>query len=119
MLAWADMSLAPGNGPVQITQEQLQARIQELGRKIRADYQGKDPHLICVLNGAFLFHADLVRAIGLPCTIDFLQASSYGDAKQTSGEVGPVVATTPSKAGMHSKTALRLVSMLASVDRSA
>ncbi|BDP40705.1 hypoxanthine phosphoribosyltransferase [Deinococcus aetherius] len=81
------MSLAPGNGPVQITQEQLQARIQELGRKIRADYQGKDPHLICVLNGAFLFHADLVRALGIPCTIDFLQASSYGDAKQSSGEV--------------------------------
>ncbi|GAA5532165.1 hypoxanthine phosphoribosyltransferase [Deinococcus aluminii] len=81
------MSLAPGSGPVQITQEQLQARISELGQKIRADYVGKDPHLICVLNGAFLFHADLVRALGLPCTIDFLQASSYGDAKQSSGEV--------------------------------
>ena len=81
------MSLAPGNGPVQITPEQLQARIQEIGHKIRADYTGKDPHLICVLNGAFLFHADLVRALGMPCTIDFLQASSYGDAKQSSGEV--------------------------------
>ncbi|MEF2280496.1 hypoxanthine phosphoribosyltransferase [Deinococcus sp. YIM 134068] len=81
------MSLAPGLGPVQISQEQLQARVQELGRKIHADYQGRDPHLICVLNGAFLFHADLVRALGMPCTIDFLQASSYGDAKQTSGEV--------------------------------
>lgn len=81
------MSLAPGNGPVQITQEQLQARIQELGHKIRQDYAGRDPHLICVLNGAFMFHADLVRAVGMPCTIDFLQASSYGDAKQSSGEV--------------------------------
>ncbi|PNY82239.1 hypoxanthine phosphoribosyltransferase [Deinococcus koreensis] len=81
------MSLAPGTGPVQITQEQLQARIVELAAKIRDDYRGREPHLICVLNGAFMFHADLVRALGVPCTIDFLQASSYGDAKQSSGEV--------------------------------
>ena len=81
------MSLAPGNGPVQITSEQLQARIHELGAKIRADYAGQEPHRICVLYGAFLFHADLVRALNMPCTIDFLQASSYGDAKQSSGEV--------------------------------
>ncbi|THF88888.1 hypoxanthine phosphoribosyltransferase [Deinococcus sp. KSM4-11] len=81
------MSLAPGTGPVQITQEQLQARIHELAAKIREDYRGREPHLICVLNGAFMFHADLVRALGVPCTIDFLQASSYGDAKQSSGEV--------------------------------
>ena len=81
------MSLTPGTGPVQITQEQLQARIQELAAKIRDDYRGREPHLICVLNGAFMFHADLVRALGMPCTIDFLQASSYGNAKQSSGEV--------------------------------
>ncbi|MFC3833167.1 MULTISPECIES: hypoxanthine phosphoribosyltransferase [Deinococcus] len=81
------MSLTPGTGPVQITQEQLQARIQELAAKIRDDYRGREPHLICVLNGAFMFHADLVRALGVPCTIDFLQASSYGNAKQSSGEV--------------------------------
>ena len=81
------MSLAPGTGPVQITQEQLQARIVELAAKIREDFRNREPHLICVLNGAFMFHADLVRALGVPCTIDFLQASSYGDAKQSSGEV--------------------------------
>lgn len=81
------MSLTPGTGPVQITQEQLQARIHELAAKIRDDYHGREPHLICVLNGAFMFHADLVRALGVPCTIDFLQASSYGNAKQSSGEV--------------------------------
>ncbi|WP_309570015.1 hypoxanthine phosphoribosyltransferase [Deinococcus sp.] len=81
------MTFAPGTGPVQITQEQLQARVQELATKIRDDYQGREPHLICVLNGAFMFHADLVRTLGVPCTIDFLQASSYGNAKQSSGEV--------------------------------
>ncbi len=79
--------IVPGNGPVQITEEQLQARIQEIAAKVREDYKGQEPHLICVLNGAFMFHADLVRAINMPCTIDFLQANSYGNAKQSSGEV--------------------------------
>lgn len=78
---------APGSGPVQITQEQLQARITELAAKIREDYQGQEPHLICVLNGAFMFFTDLVRALGVPCTVDFMQTSSYGNAKQSSGEV--------------------------------
>lgn len=81
------MSLTPGNGPVQITREQITARLQEIAARIRQDYAGREPHLICVLNGAFMFHADLVRAIDMPCTIDFLQASSYGSAKQSSGEV--------------------------------
>jgi len=76
-----------GSGPIQITQEQLQARVGEIAAQIRNDYDGKEPHLICVLNGAFMFHADLVRAVGMPMTIDFLQTSSYGDAKQSSGEV--------------------------------
>lgn len=81
------MSLAPSNGPVQITADQLRARIQELAADIRRDHAGKEPHLICVLNGAFMFFTDLVRALDVPCTIDFMQTSSYGDAKQSSGEV--------------------------------
>lgn len=80
-------SLAPGPGPVQITSEQIQARVGELAARIRQDYAGREPHLICVLNGAFMFHADLVRALGTVCTMDFMQASSYGNAKQSSGEV--------------------------------
>ena len=76
-----------GSGPIQISQEQLQARVQEIAAQIHRDYEGREPHLICVLNGAFMFHADLVRAINLPLTVDFLQTSSYGDAKQSSGEV--------------------------------
>ncbi|WP_424951739.1 hypoxanthine phosphoribosyltransferase [Deinococcus sp.] len=77
----------PGSGPIQISQEQVQARVQEIAAQIRSEYQGREPHLICVLNGAFMFHADLVRAVGIPLTVDFLQTSSYGDAKQSSGEV--------------------------------
>lgn len=48
---------------------------------------GQEPHLVCVLNGAFIFMADLVRAIDMPLTIDFLAVSSYGNAQKTSGEV--------------------------------
>lgn len=81
------MSLTPGNGSVQISAEQIKGRIAELAAKIRTDYAGKQPHLICILNGAFIFHTDLVRALDMPATVDFMQASSYGNAKQSSGEV--------------------------------
>ncbi len=81
------MSLAPGNGPVQISPEQLRGRVQELAARIREDHPEQVPHLICVLNGAFMFFTDLVRALDVPCTVDFMQTSSYGDAKQSSGEV--------------------------------
>ena len=63
-----------GGGPVRISAEQISRRVEELGAEIRAEYAGKDLHLICVLNGAFVFMADLVRAIDLPLTMDFLAA---------------------------------------------
>ncbi len=81
------MTHQPGNGPVQISAEDIQARIQELARRIEADHAGHAPHMICVLNGAFPFFADLMRAVNLPVTVDFLQASSYGEGQETSGEV--------------------------------
>uniref|UniRef100_A0A7C5ZZQ2 Hypoxanthine phosphoribosyltransferase n=1 Tax=Thermus tengchongensis TaxID=1214928 RepID=A0A7C5ZZQ2_9DEIN len=76
-----------GNGPVQISAEAIAQRVRELGAKIAQDYQGKTPHLISVLNGAFIFTADLVRAIPLPLTLDFISISSYGNAYRSSGEV--------------------------------
>lgn len=81
------MSHSLGEGPVQISAEEVQARVSELGRKITEDYAGETPHLICVLNGAFPFFADLCRNISLPVTVDFLQAASYGNARESSGEV--------------------------------
>lgn len=81
------MSLTPANGPVQISKEQIKSRVSELAEKIRCDYAGKEPHLVGVLNGAFVFHADLVRALDMPCTMDFLQVSSYGNSQQSTGEV--------------------------------
>jgi hypoxanthine phosphoribosyltransferase len=76
-----------GEGEVQLSEGEIQARIKELGAQITQDYAGKKPHLICVLNGAFLFMADLCRQIHLPLTVDFLAVSSYGTQTKTSGEV--------------------------------
>lgn len=77
----------PGDGEVQLASEAIQERIREIGAAVTRDYSGKSPHLVCVLNGAFLFMADLVRAIELPCTVDFLSVSSYGAGTRTTGEV--------------------------------
>lgn len=65
----------------------LQARIQEMGREITDDYAETTPILVSVLNGAFMFTADLMRAIHTDCEIDFIKLSSYGAAKVSSGEV--------------------------------
>ena len=77
----------PGPGSVQISAGDIRDRVREMGARIRRDYDGKDLHLICVLNGAFLFMADLVRAIDMPLTVDFLSVSSYGSRTESSGEV--------------------------------
>jgi hypoxanthine phosphoribosyltransferase len=90
-----------GQGLVQISQPQLTERIAELGRQIRNDYTATTPHLICVLNGAFIFMADLVRQIDLPLTVDFLSVSSYGSRTETSGEVRLVKDLDQSLKGRH------------------
>ncbi|MDZ7315113.1 MAG: hypoxanthine phosphoribosyltransferase [candidate division KSB1 bacterium] len=76
-----------GDFRVLITQEQIRQRILELGREITRDYRGKDPIVIGVLNGCFIFIADLVRAIEIDLEIDFIKLSSYGDEKVSSGKV--------------------------------
>jgi hypoxanthine phosphoribosyltransferase len=72
---------------VLISPSQLQARIAELGAEISKDYAGKRPAVVGVLKGSFVFLADLVRAIDIECTVDFLAVSSYGDAQVSSGVV--------------------------------
>ena len=74
-------------GPVLIDSEAIQMRVKELGARITADYQGKTPHLVGVLKGATIFHADLVRCIGLGVSFDFIAVASYGSGTKSSGEV--------------------------------
>jgi hypoxanthine phosphoribosyltransferase len=65
----------------------LAARVAELGAELDAAYDGLRPILVGVLNGAFMFVADLMRAMSIDCEIDFMKLSSYGAAKISSGQV--------------------------------
>lgn len=69
------------------TEEQLQSRIKELGEQITKDYKDRNPLVICVLKGAFMFLADLVKRIDTPLELDFMAVSSYGDSTKSSGIV--------------------------------
>lgn len=70
-----------------LTQEEIAAKVKELGEQITRDYQGKNLMLVSVLKGSVAFMADLMRAIDLPCKIDFMCVSSYGSGTSSSGVV--------------------------------
>ena len=71
-----------------IAPDKLQARIAELGQQIETDYAGKDLVLVCILKGGVLFLTDLMRAIHIPHSIDFMAVSSYGvGARESTGVV--------------------------------
>ena len=72
---------------VLLSEEDLQNIVHRLGSQISEDYKGKNLVLVSVLKGSVLFMADLMRAITIPCTIDFMAVSSYGAGTQTSGVV--------------------------------
>jgi hypoxanthine phosphoribosyltransferase len=72
---------------VLLSSEQIQTRIKELGAQIDADYPSGTLTLVCILKGAFVFLADLSRAIHRDTVIEFMGISSYGKGKTTSGEV--------------------------------
>lgn len=76
-----------GRMRVLISQEQIKRRIDELGREITSDYRGRQPILVGVLRGSFVFLSDLIRAIGLPLEVDFISVASYGGQTNTSGVV--------------------------------
>ena len=69
------------------TEEELRSRVKELGCQITADYAGREPLLISVLRGAYIFMADLTRSINLNVTVDFMAVSSYGAGTVSSGQV--------------------------------
>lgn len=69
------------------SQEQIARQVRRLGEEIDRDYAGQDLLLVGVLKGAFLFFADLVRAISLPADVDFVRVASYGPQCETTGLV--------------------------------
>jgi len=74
-------------GEVMISEEQIQARIRELGEQISQDYEGRSVLLLCILKGAVLFLADLARSLSVECELDFMAVSSYGSSTSSSGVV--------------------------------
>ena len=77
----------PAKLRVLISEQQIADRVRELGAEIDRDYQDGPIHLVGILKGAIMFHADLARAITRPVRIDFIGISSYGKGKTSSGEV--------------------------------
>lgn len=72
---------------VMISEEDVDAKIAELGRQISEDYAGKQVHLICILKGSVFFMCELAKRITVPVSMDFMSVSSYGDGTKSSGIV--------------------------------
>jgi hypoxanthine phosphoribosyltransferase len=70
-----------------ISRDEIAKAVDRLASEIKRDYQGKQPFLISVLKGSFMFMADLVRQLDLPLELDFIRLSSYGAARESSGKV--------------------------------
>ena len=72
---------------VMISEEEVDKKIAELGKKISEDYAGKQVHLICILKGSVFFTCELAKRISVPVSLDFMSVSSYGDGTVSSGIV--------------------------------
>ena len=81
------MELDSAIGEMLVPADELQQRVRELGQEISADYADSDLVLVCVLKGAVFFLSDLMRAIEVPCEVDFMAVASYGSATDSSGVV--------------------------------
>ncbi len=72
---------------VMLSERRIKTRVKQLAQQISKEYKGTIPVFIGVLNGSFVFFADLIREVTIDCEVDFLKLSSYGDAKISSGNV--------------------------------
>ena len=86
---------------VLLSEQQIHERIAELGRELATQYADKDPLLVGILSGSFLFIADLARHMNIPLSIDFMAVSSYGDRTSSSGVVRILKDLNTSITGRH------------------
>lgn len=86
-MAIAEMGMEEDVAQVLLTEAQIKQRVAEMGAQISLDYAGKDLMLVCILKGANIFLADLVREITIPLSYDFVAVSSYGADTKSSGVV--------------------------------
>ncbi|HUK93777.1 MAG TPA: hypoxanthine phosphoribosyltransferase [Gaiellaceae bacterium] len=87
MTETSSVELEQGIGEILVDEHALRTRVAELGAEVSADYRGRDLLLIGVLKGAVFFMADLMRHLTIPCEVDFMAISSYGDSTDSSGIV--------------------------------
>ena len=80
------MSMNDDIKTVLVSEEQLKAKVAELGARISKDYEGKNLVLVSILKGSVVFMADLMRAVTIPCNIDFMVVSSYGGSNTVTGQ---------------------------------
>ena len=80
---------------------EVDAKVEEIGRKISEDYAGKSVHLICVLKGGVFFTCELAKRISVPVSLDFMSVSSYGSGTQSSGVVKIIKDLDEPLAGKH------------------
>lgn len=81
------LSLHPDIESVILSENDIQKIVADMGAKISADYKDKNPLVIAVLRGAFMFTADLLRALTISCSVDFMAVLSYGDGVKSTGVV--------------------------------
>ena len=72
---------------VLISREEIAEKVAETAAKLADEYRGKKPLVVCVLNGAAIFFADLIRGMDIPLEVSSVAATSYGDSTESSGEV--------------------------------
>lgn len=86
---------------VLLTEDEIQRRVRQMAGQISADYAGKEPLLVGILKGAFIFLADLVRNLTIPVRLDFMAVSSYGSASESTGAVRILKDLDQSIEGVH------------------
>jgi hypoxanthine phosphoribosyltransferase len=84
-----------------LSRGQIRRRVKELAAQIRVDYSGQRPVFVCVLKGAFVFLADLIRQVGPPLEVDFLETSSYGMGTTSKGQLTVLKDVSADLAGRH------------------
>ncbi|HSR50986.1 MAG TPA: hypoxanthine phosphoribosyltransferase [Acidobacteriota bacterium] len=88
-------------GEVLLEEEVIRAKVKEIARRIEDDHQDGDILLVCVLRGAVIFFSDLIRALDLPVSVDFIAVSSYGASTKSSGQVRLIKDLEASIEGRH------------------
>ena len=70
-----------------LKEEEIQSKVEEIAQRVSSEYENRELVLVGVLNGAFIFLSDLIRKLTIPCSVDFIGASSYGSGTRSSGNI--------------------------------